>query len=258
MAPAPPPELRLGPGEVTLAETLQTAAETTLLIEPGTTLRLAPGASLRCRGSLRALGTAATPIVFEAAGEPGAAARGSIVCTGSAHVEFVHVHLSELGCPAGDGRAGAAALELRGCRGARLIACRIVRAAEHALRVVGGDATLVDCELRLCRGTVLLAEGRATVDVRGGSLAFGGVGVLARDGARVRAADAAVRGNLIGVRAERSAQAFAGGAVRLERVACGDNGQRDLDAAEGGTIEVVDPAESTEALRSSGRSAAPR
>ncbi|HEX5052015.1 MAG TPA: CotH kinase family protein [Planctomycetota bacterium] len=225
-------DIVLGPGRVTIDTLLEVHAHASLTIRPGTQLVFAPGAGLRCRGSLRALGSAEAPIVAEAPRNHFA----GIDCTTSACVQLAHFELRLLD----DGGPGAApapaALALRGCARAWLRACRIVHSPGDALEVTGGVAVLEDTQLTHARGHALVARAGAQVTVHGGRLAFADHGVFATDSARVRLSATKVQGNLVAARAEGPGSAFPAAVVELSRVACIDSGRFDVDVDDRGTI----------------------
>lgn len=215
--------VRLGPGTVRLDAPLEIGAGATLEIAAGTRIELDRGAGIRCFGALSALGTRHEPIEFVAA----AGAQG-VFCSGGV-VRFATTTFADA-TPWRDLEVAAAPLLALGDCRAELVDCRFLRAAGNAIEVTAGEVTLRDCAVHRCHHTALLASGNARVALADCELAYARRAMLARDGAEVSWHGGRMRGNLAGVRAERSARPFGGGVIRVRQVAFTGTGQFDVDA----------------------------
>ncbi|MCA8977611.1 MAG: hypothetical protein KDC98_23000, partial [Planctomycetes bacterium] len=222
--PAPPAEVvRLGPGAVVLDQPLDLAPGTELHIVAGTRLELRTGAGIRCFGGCRCEGTEAAPIeILRHADADG------IHCSG-ATVTFAHTTFVD-DTPWRDLEAEAEPLLRLGRAVATIEHCRFVRAAGNAIVVVGGRTSLGHTSVRRCHHTALVASDGAEVQLRDCDLLFARRAMLACDGARLAIHHGTMRGNLAGIRAERSASAFAGAEVLLDAVECAETGTLDLEA----------------------------
>ncbi len=166
-----PETLKLGPGEITVLETMAYPEHVTVQIEPGTTFLMGKGVSFYFRGRVLARGTKENPIVFSAKSPEKPWGVFALQGKGASHSVFEHcswqggshgsrdlIYYSGMvsfhdvygpvirNCTIGRNHLGDDGLHLAYCRGALVEGCRFMDALSDAF-----DADICDIRIASCR-----------------------------------------------------------------------------------------------------------